>query len=75
MESLPLASITAKIDIPLTDTQMDAIAERAARRALEMVYAEIGQSVMKKVAWIIGIVILGAMLWLAGKNSLPYRSP
>lgn len=56
---------------PLTDEQINAIAEKAARRALEIVYAEIGMNVMKKLAWIIGVVVLGLALWLAGKNALP----
>lgn len=65
---------TTRLDIPLSEAQVDAIAE-AARRALEIVYADVGQSVLRKIAWIIGIVVIGAMLWLAGKNSLPFKSP
>jgi phage terminase Nu1 subunit (DNA packaging protein) len=56
---------------PLTEAQIDAIAEKAARRALQIVYAEVGQNVLKKLAWLTGVIILGLALWLAGKNSLP----
>jgi hypothetical protein len=58
-------------DHPLTDSQIDAIAEKAARRALQIVYAEVGQGVLKKLAWLVGLCVVGAALWLAGKNSLP----
>ena len=53
------------------EAQIDAIAEKAARRALEIVAAEVGRGILKKLAWIVGIVIIGLALWLAGKNSLP----
>ena len=58
-------------DHPLTDAQIDAIAEKAARRALQIVYAEIGQNVLRKLAWLTGVAVIGLALWLAGKNSLP----
>ena len=60
---------------PLTDEQINIIAEKAARRALEMVYAEIGMNVIKKLAWLVGVVVLGIALWLAGKNALPIKTP
>lgn len=58
-------------DHPLTDDQIDAIAEKAARKALQIVYAEVGQSVLKKLAWLVGLVVVGLALWLIGKDSLP----
>lgn len=58
----------------MTEAQIDAIAEKAARRALQIVYAEVGQNVLNKLAWLIGIVIVGLAMWLAGKNSLPKLS-
>jgi hypothetical protein len=57
--------------IPLTEEQMDMIAERAARKALEIVYAEVGKSVLKKLAWLVGIIVVGIAMWLAGKGHLP----
>ena len=56
---------------PLSDAQIDAIAEKAARKALQIVYAEIGQNVLKKIAWLTGVVVIGLALFLAGKESLP----
>jgi len=56
---------------PLTEEQMEVIAEKAARKALELVYAEVGKSVLKKLAWLVGLIIVGIALWLAGKGHLP----
>jgi hypothetical protein len=58
-------------EIPLTDSQIDAIAERAAEVALNKVYAEVGKSVLKKLAWLTGAAVIGLALWLAGNQSLP----
>ena len=57
--------------IVLTDEQIAAIAEKAAKRAREIVYAQVGQGVLRKLAWIAGAVFLGIAFWLAGKGALP----
>lgn len=54
----------------LTELQIEVIAERAADKALEKVYAQVGQSVLKKLAWLIGVVVVGLGIWLAGKDLL-----
>lgn len=56
---------------PLSEAQIAAIAEVAARRALEIVYAEVGLNVLRRLAWLVGIATIGLALWLAGKGSLP----
>lgn len=43
----------------LTEADIDRIAEQAAQRALEKVYAEVGKSVIKKFLWIIGALAVG----------------
>lgn len=55
----------------MTPDELDAIAERAAKKALEHVYAEVGKSVVRKLIWILGTVAMGLMIWLAGKDALP----
>ena len=55
----------------MTDAQIEAIAERAAEVALNKVYAEVGKNVLKKLAWLTGVVVIGIALWLAGNGSLP----
>ena len=57
----------------LTDAEIDAIAERAAKKALEGVYADVGRSVLRKLAWLAGVVVIGLALWLTGKDSLPLK--
>lgn len=51
---------------PLSDEQIEAIAERAAEVALERVYTQIGKSVVSKILWIIGSASLAALVWLSG---------
>jgi len=58
-------------EVQLTDAQIEAIAQRAAQVALERVYIEVGRNVLKKLAWLTGVAIIGLALWLAGHNSLP----
>ena len=57
----------------LTDAEIDAIAERAAKKALQSVYAEVGRSVLKKIAWLAGVVVLGLAMWLIGKDAFPLK--
>ena len=53
---------------PLSDEQIDAVAERAAEVALERVYTQIGRSVVSKVMWLVGAGALALAAWLAGKG-------
>jgi hypothetical protein len=57
--------------IQLTDEQIDIIAQRAAVVALNLVYTEVGKSVLKKLAWLTGAAVIGLAMWLAGHNALP----
>lgn len=59
----------------LSDTEIDQIAERAAARALEKVYIEVGRSVMRRLWWITGIVVLSLLIFLAGKNAVFHGMP
>ena len=53
---------------PLTDAEMDTIAERAADRAIRKMYEQIGKSVAQKVYWFIGVAVVGMMMLLAGNG-------
>jgi hypothetical protein len=53
---------------PLSEAEMDAIAERAADRALKKVYEQIGKSVAQKIYWFIGVAVVGMMMLLAGNG-------
>jgi hypothetical protein len=52
----------------LTEEQLNEIAERAADRALEKVYAQIGKSVVTKLLWVIGTTTLAIAAWLKGSG-------
>lgn len=58
-------------EFPLTDAQIEAIAERAAEVALNKVYTEVGKSVLKKLSWLVGVVVIGLFIWLGGHGNLP----
>jgi|TARA_R110000751_G_scaffold112663_1_gene211663 hypothetical protein len=52
----------------LTTDDIDMIAERAARRALDLVLVEVGRSVVKKIFFIVGVVfIFGLVMLKTGK--------
>ena len=53
----------------LTTDDIDMIAERAARRALDLVLQEVGRSVVKKIFFIVGVVfIFGIVMLKTGKT-------
>ena len=56
--------------IELTDAQVEIIAERAAEKAFEKVYMEVGKSVLNRLAWVLGITVISLLLFLAGKDAL-----
>jgi hypothetical protein len=58
-------------DPQLTDEQIDAIAEKAAAKALEKVYTEVGKSVVTKLMWIVGVGAIALLYWLASIGELP----
>lgn len=58
-------------ELPLTDEQIEMIAERAAEVAFRKIYEEVGRNVLRKLAWLTGAAVIGIALWLAGHNSLP----
>jgi hypothetical protein len=47
------------------------IAERAAARAIQILAAEVGTSVVKKLGWLIGLGVLGLLAWLGAHGNLP----
>jgi hypothetical protein len=52
----------------LTEEQIDAIAERAAERALAKVYEQIGRSVVTKILWVLGAAALALAAWMKGSG-------
>ena len=58
-------------DVQLSDAQIDTIAEKAAEKAFNKIYAEVGKSVLTKLAWLTGAAVVGLFIWLGGHNSVP----
>ena len=54
----------------LTTDDIDMIAERAARKALDLVMIEVGRSVTKKVFLLAGLVTLATITWAAKSGLL-----
>jgi|TARA_R110000796_G_scaffold69521_3_gene158488 hypothetical protein len=52
----------------LTEADIEMLAEKAADRALEKVYADLGKSVAKKIFWFIGVAAIGVAIWLSGNG-------
>ncbi len=50
------------------DARAEEIAEKAAKKALQLVYSEIGQGLVKKLIWFIGLVAFGLLSWMAGRG-------
>lgn len=57
---------------PLTEAQIDDIAEKAANKAVakltDRVYRDVGKSVIEKFAWIVGVSAIALFLWLQAKG-------
>jgi hypothetical protein len=54
----------------LSDGDIELIAERAAEKAVDRVYTQIGKSVAHKVIWVIGVAAVGMFLIFTGSNSI-----
>lgn len=54
----------------LTTDDIDMIAERAARKALDLVMIEVGRSVTKKFFFLAGVFAMGALAWAAKSGLL-----
>ena len=50
--------------LSLEDIDIDSIAERAADKALERVYGEVGRAVLRKLALLLGAALIALVVWL-----------
>ena len=57
---------------PLTDAQVEKIAEKAADKAVakltDRVYRDVGRNVVQKLFWIVGVLTVALWLWLQSKG-------
>jgi translation initiation factor 6 (eIF-6) len=49
----------------------DAAAEKAVEKIRSVIYEEVGKSVLKWLAYLIGAVVVGSAMWLSSKGALP----
>ncbi len=58
--------------LSLTDAEIDLIAEKAAEKAVAkmttMAYREIGQTIVQKFFWIIGLMVVGGYVYMQQKG-------
>lgn len=54
----------------ISNEQLEAIADRAAEKALAKIYSEIGKGVLAKLAWAAGIIVVSLLIWLAKAGKL-----
>ena len=54
----------------LTEAEIEHIAERAAEKAIQKVYSEIGKSVAQKIFWVLGVAAVGLFMFVSGKEVL-----
>jgi hypothetical protein len=57
-----------RIAAELSEEQIELIAEKAAEKALQKVYANVGKGIVNKLAFIIGACVIGILLWMGGKG-------
>ena len=48
---------------PLTTDDIEMIAERAAEKALEKVYAEVGKTMVNRIFWTVGTLAIALAVW------------
>lgn len=57
---------------PLTEEQIEDIAEKAAEKAIEKltnhIYQEVGKSVISKLLWLAGALTIGIYIWFQSKG-------
>ncbi|HKZ38586.1 MAG TPA: hypothetical protein VJ184_13090 [Chryseolinea sp.] len=53
---------------PISEELIDHIAEKAAEKAFSKVYEQVGKSVLNRLAWLVGAIVIGLFIWLANKG-------
>jgi hypothetical protein len=54
--------------LPITDAQLDHIVERAVDKVFDRIYSDVGRSVLKKLAWGVGLIVTVICVWIVGKT-------
>ena len=57
--------------LPLTEQQLDAIAEKVEKRLRDNLFKAVGKSVLTKLFYLVGAVVIGVWMWLSTKGHGP----
>lgn len=68
MNELEIEAIAKRAVKEALESEIPRVSEAAAKRAIEIMAAEVGTSVVKKLAVLLGLGILGLIGWLASKG-------
>jgi hypothetical protein len=68
MTDAHIEALARKIATEVVAEQMPVLAEVSAKRAIEMVTAEVGMSILKKVGYILGLGVVALAGWLFSKG-------
>lgn len=52
--------------LPLTDEQLELLVERVTEKVIQNVYISVGESIVKKFFWVVGLAALSLITYFAG---------
>lgn len=52
--------------LPLTDEQLELLVERVTEKVIQNVYISVGESIVKKFFWVVGLAALSLVTYFAG---------
>lgn len=66
-----IEEIAHRVALEVVEKQTIVIAEAAAKRAIQLVAADVGMTLLKKISTVIGLAALAAAGWLMSKGLWP----
>lgn len=55
---------------PLTDEQLEELVERVTEKVIQNVYISVGESIVKKFFWVVGLAALSIVTYFAGSGHI-----
>lgn len=52
--------------LPLTDEQLELLVERVTEKVIQNVYISVGESIVKKFFWVVGLAAVSLVTYFAG---------
>lgn len=60
--------------LPLTDEQLELLVERVTEKVIQNVYISVGESIVKKFFWVVGLAALSLVTYFAGVGHIKIGS-